>query len=948
MRAKLGLRVFALFAAFAFAAGEVAAQQGTLAGRVTDADTGQPITGAQIEVLGAAVGGRNAGGLSNASGQFSIPVPPGRYAVVISVLGYETLRREGIEIPAGGTARMDVQLTSTALALNPIVVTASRREERKTDAPATTVVIGETQIQERPVTTVAEHLRSAPGADIITSGVQSTNVVLRGFNNIFSGALHALTDNRIAGIPSLRVNLLHFIPANNEDIERMEVVLGPGSALYGPNTANGVLHIITKSPIDNPGTTVTLGGGERSVFMSSLRTAHRISDNFGFKISGQYVRGDEWEFTDPTEAAARAAAQADPGRFLADLQARGLSAAQADLALQRVGVRDFDFERYGLEARADWRFDDGQFVAQYGRTSATGIELTGLGAGQTDDWVYQYFQGRFSYKRLFAQAYLNTSDAGNTFLLRDGVPLVDESRLFVTQIQHGGSLWDGRQDFTYGFDYFRTEPRTKGTINGINEDDDIVNEYGAYIQSETQLSDQFKLVLAGRWDSHSELDDDVWSPRAALVFSPVENQSFRFTYNRAFSTPTTLNFFLDISGGFAPDPLGGLGYRLRAQGPNKGFSFRNPDGSLTGMRSPFNPASTGGPAQLLPADVSVMWQLAVGVLQAQGQIDAATAALLGSLTPTAADIGINVLDPGSGAVTPLPLATIPDVEKLKESTTTTFELGYQGVIGNRVQLAADVWYMKREDFISPLVVRTPLLLLNATPAAGPDIGSYLVPRLMAAGMPQPVAEATAAQLAAGIGQIPLGVVSSADVDASAADILVTYVNAGTVDLWGGDLALTAFLNDRWSVNGSASFTTENYFADAVAAQRFGLEEKVENGVAPIALNAPKSKFTLGLAYRDPRAGFNAEARFRFTGEFPAESAGFVGTACVTGGQGGVFEEDCVDSASLLDLTLGYRVPNTSATIQVSVNNVFDDGYRSFVGVPEIGRFAMVKVKYDLF
>jgi outer membrane receptor for ferrienterochelin and colicins len=49
------------------------------------------------------------------------------------------------------------------------------------------------------------------------------------------------------------VNLLHTIPATNEDIERVEVVLGPGAALYGPNTANGILHMITKSPLERRG-----------------------------------------------------------------------------------------------------------------------------------------------------------------------------------------------------------------------------------------------------------------------------------------------------------------------------------------------------------------------------------------------------------------------------------------------------------------------------------------------------------------------------------------------------------------------------------------------------------------------------------------------------------------------------------------------------------------------
>lgn len=101
----------------------------------------------------------------------------------------------------------------------------------------------------------------APGVDIIQHGAQSTNIVLRGFNNMFSGALYALVDNRITGVPSLRVELLHWIPTTNDDLERIEVVPGPGSALYGPNTANGVVHMITTSSLESHGASVTLDGG---------------------------------------------------------------------------------------------------------------------------------------------------------------------------------------------------------------------------------------------------------------------------------------------------------------------------------------------------------------------------------------------------------------------------------------------------------------------------------------------------------------------------------------------------------------------------------------------------------------------------------------------------------------------------------------------------------------
>ncbi len=933
---------------FLLTAGSAAAQQGTLTGKVTDVETGAPVATAQVQVLG---GPQSTGSLTDPQGVYRIQLPAGTYSVVVEEVGHRSTRQDGIKVGAGETTTLDIQLTSTALALDGIVVTSSRgTAEKQVDAPATTHIVGATEIAERPALTPADHLRDAPGVDIITEGVQSTNVVVRGFNNIFSGSLHLLTDYRLAGVPSLRVNLMHFIPTTDADIERIEVVLGPGSALYGPNTANGVVQILTKSPLDSQGTTVSLGGGERSVFDGSFRTAFLLSQNLGFKVSGQYVSGDEWHYTDPTEAAARVAALADPAKCQGALAIRGFDPATAATSCARVGLRDYDIRRYSVEARADYRLpDSGKAILTYGRTSSTGVELTGLGAGQTDNWIYQFIQARMNIGRFFTQAYLNTSDAGNSFLLRDGVPLVDKSHLFVAQIQHGFGLADGRQDFTYGIDYFGTDPRTEGTINGSYEDNDHIDEWGVYLQSKTALAPKLDLVAAGRVDSHSMLSSDVFSPRAALVFKPTENQSFRFTYNRAFSTPSTLNFFLDISGGAAPSPLGDLGYRIRAFGTGKnGFSFQNPDGTLKGIRSPFNP---NGANQLLPASAAVnFWGAAVAVA-AQGAAKAGTplpasiVQLLRSLSPTSADIPLGIFDPNTREVTPLASTTIPGVPGIRESHSETYEAGWTGILNNRVKFSADAYYEKKSNFVSPLVLRTPLVTLDGNGVGafitGPIVQA-LTQQYMAAGLPQAQAQQKAAQdagalvpaVAKAIGSVPVGVVSSPEIAAQGADMIVTYVNVGDIDLWGADFAMQAFLNDQWELTATYSHVSDDYFQ--------------VTGSSPIALNSPKDKGTVGLAYRNVLAGFNADARVRFTSSFPAESAGYVGTKCIPGAPPSVFQEDCVASYTLVDMNLGYKVPSTQATVQLSVNNIFNTGYRSFVGVPMIGRFAMLRVKYDLF
>ena len=949
MRAQRSVGFFCTLVALATFAAPLAAQQGSVTGRITDAASGQPVDAAQVQFIG---GAQPTGGVTDNNGIFRFQLPAGTYTIVVERLGFRSERFSGIRVTTGQTTTYDIHLTSMALALDPVVISVGRTEQASNAAPATNVVIGRMEIEERTPTTPMEYLRSAPGVDIITSGLQSSNVVVRGFNNIFSGALLALTDHRIAGIPSLRVNLLHFIPSNNEDIDRMEVVLGPGSALYGPNTANGVVHILTKSPLDDQGTTVSVAGGERSVFQGEFRSALLLTDKLGVKLSGQYLRGDEWKYIDPVEDTARVQAANSRATCIAALKIRHFDDATAAESCARVGQRNFDLERWGVEARADYQFaDDGTAILTYGRTSGTGIELTGLGAGQTDDWIYEFLQARASKGRLFAQAYVNASNAGNTFLLRDGVPLVDKSKLYVSQIRHGFA-WGEREDLTYGVDFIATRPSTEGTINGSYEGKDNMTEVGAYVQSRTALSPKFDLVLAGRVDHHNMLPDPVYSPRAALVFKPRDDQAFRVTYNRAFSTPSSLNFFLDITGGAAPAPLGPLGYTARAFGTGKnGYSFQNADGSLKGVRSPFNP---GGRDKLIPGDATTLWPLAVGaaakIAASRGTpLPTSIVQLLNSLKPTSANVGLNIYDTNTKQVTSLSNTTIPGVPGIHESYTETYEVGWQGTIKNKARLSIDAYYQKQNDFVSPLLVVTPLVMLN-----GPQVGAFittpvvtaLIQQYMAAGLPlaqaQQMAQQQAAvlipQLATAIASVPVGVVSSPEITPQGADLIVTYRNVGDIDYWGADLALSWFLNDEWILNGTYSHVSDDFF---LYGEAYGQKQY-------IALNAPKEKATLGLSYRNVRSGLNAEGRVRFTGKYPAESAGYVGTKCIPDAPASIYQEDCVDDYALVDLNLGYQIPNSRATVQLNVNNLFDTGYRSYVGVPTIGRFGMLRLKYDLF
>ncbi len=591
-------RVLLLVLVAVLAVAVVSVHAATLNVTVMDAQTGEKLSGISITVMSQA--GTSAEGVSDAAGMLEIEdLSAGVYTIAASAPGYTDKMMADVELVADGTTSVEIALSSEIIELDQVSVSASRRREKVLEAPASVALVNASQIRDRVSSNVTEHLKSVRAVDVVNTGLGASHVVVRGFNNVFSGSLLSLVDNRIARVPSLRVNSYSLIPTTNEDIEQIEVVSGPGAALYGPNSANGVMHILTRSPFTSQGTTVSVGGGERSLLMGSLRHAGVINETIGYKFSGNYLQGNDWE----------------EGRSEEDLKG--------------AGEPEFDMYKAGGEFRVDYRpSDDLTTILASGFTQTTGTELTGIGAGQAKDWTYGYVQGRFIYKDLFAQAFWNRSDAADTYLLRTGQPIIDNSDLYVGQIQHGYSLGE-RQRFTYGVDLLLTRPDTEGSINGRNEDKDNINEIGAYLQSETKILPELKFIAAARVDDHNHLSDLVLSPRAALAFQPNDNHNLRLTYNRAFSTPGTSNLFLDVLSvedafglGASFQPILGFSPNIdvRAQGADSetGFTFKRGEDGRPLFRSPFSPVAELPAETHIPLEdpvfTNVMWGIGRGAV----------------------------------------------------------------------------------------------------------------------------------------------------------------------------------------------------------------------------------------------------------------------------------------------------------------------------------------------
>lgn len=877
----------------------------TISGTVFTADGRTPLPGVSVRVTAATDSTKIHGAISNPQGSFIVRgLVAGTYRVSCNYLGYARYVNDKVTVGDAGTT-LSIAMKPELLAFNGVVVTATRQVEKVIDAPASVSVVNATTIAETPAFTPVDHLRSVPGVDVEHSGLLATNIVARGFNSVFNGELMILTDNRLSAIPALHANIPYFIPITDDDIERMELVRGPGSALYGPNATSGVLNIITKSPFAYQGTTISLTGGERSLAQIAFRHAGTVGDKFGYKISGQYFRGMEWpEAPDPAEIAARDAALA--------------GGASADTL--RIGKRIPMLQRWSGEARVDGILGE-NIVGNltFGlHTSVNSIDHTDIGASVADNWMYMYLQGHLTIDKLFIQSYINRNDGGKSYVLNTGAYVVDHSTQWVTQVQHSASI-GSREQLTYGLDALLTNPSTDGTVYGKYESNDAIREFGGYLQSQTGLWNngedaKLDLILAGRLDEHSRVDGMIFSPRAGLLYKPSDDHTFRATFNRAYSAPSSTDMFLDVVA--SPNPFGfpaGNEIAMRAQGTIDGFTFDH-FGNTPGYV--FHSAWAPPGATFSTDSAADLWPVIVGLLKAKGLDISAIPAP----RPDQVHSAMAMLNTTTGTFSPV--TTLANISKIAPTTTETFEVGYKGIVNHAWEIGVDVYHSKVSNFRSPLMLITPNVFLNGT-----DVAAYTMPyikqQLIAKGESDSAATAGAAAESATIagvaGALPLGTVSPKEaVDPNA--MILAARNFGSVELNGIDLSVSYAMSDMWMIGGSYSYVDHNFFANL-------------DNVADLALNAPQHKGTLTLRYVNREAHITANALYRHSDGFNMSSGIYIGN---------------VHPYNLVDLSLQYTfVRPVGLIITVNASNVLDDQHQEFIGAPVLGRMVTTRLSFSM-
>ncbi len=518
-------RVLILTATIALLAIAPLAMAGTarIKGKVVHSETG--------EILGAAnimLKGTTQGASTDEDGYYHIlNVPKGTYEVIASRIGFATARQK-VTVAAGKETTADFRLHPTVLEIGGVVVTATRTPRILEDIPVHTEVIGPERIEAKNAENLLEALEGETGIKVQTTCSICNAAEIR-MQGLSGGHTQVLIDGQPIVSGFATVYGLSQIPAEN--IERIEIVKGAGSAMYGSDAIAGVVNIITKSALERRGSlTATVGDFGARSFRATLAGK---KDGTAGVVTVSRTKSDAM-----------------------DANRDGIS----------EGV---DYERTALSAKVENDFSPQMSFTATGRI----LEEERLGG---------YMMRLREETDISEQIRTQRSELGGTakyhpsvkseLTVRGTVSRHDQHALFEE------NWYDAREDIVYGELQYNTylTPNNLATA-GVSAKSEEIEEsarlgrisadaFGVYLQNELEAN-PFSFVAGVRYDGHSEFGSRL-SPRGAILVKPRHDLSLRGSYGLGFKAPTV--FFEEMH--YCP---GGFRYTIR----------RNPDISPEKSRS---------------------------------------------------------------------------------------------------------------------------------------------------------------------------------------------------------------------------------------------------------------------------------------------------------------------------------------------------------------------------
>ena len=493
-------------------------------GHIIDKNTGEHLPYMVVVLKGTTIGVT-----TESTGHYMIRnVPEGRFTVEVSAVGYKTQSYE-VDIKKGRSYEVNFVLEEDLVHIDGVIVSATRSETTRKMSPTLVNVVGMDVYNKTNSTTVAQGLAFQPGVRV-ENNCQNCGFQQVRINGLDGQYTQILIDSRPIFSALAGVYGIEQLPANM--VDRVEVMRGGGSALFGSSAIAGTINIITKEPVRNSASvshiTTSIGGTSAMHNTTDINASIVSEDNkLGIAVFGQNTEKDAWDangdgFTELSRISGQTIGfrgYVKTGLYskvtaeyhhLQEFRRGGdnlhlppheaMIAEQTEHGINTGGVK---FDVFSKDNKH--RFNTFASIQHIARDSYYGAGMDPNAYGKTDDltWV-----GGAQYIYRMAECLFMPSD------LTVGLEYNE----------------DYLQDNMWGYDRVT---------------DQTVRIVSAYAQNEWKNS-RWGLLIGGRLDKHNLIKKVIFSPRANLRFNPTENINLRASYSYGFRAPQAFDEDLHI------------------------------------------------------------------------------------------------------------------------------------------------------------------------------------------------------------------------------------------------------------------------------------------------------------------------------------------------------------------------------------------------------------------
>jgi iron complex outermembrane receptor protein len=455
---------------------------------------------------------------------------------------------------ASQSSPSDLTQVSLENLMNMEVTSASKKEQKLSRIASAIFVISQNDIRRSGATNIPDALRMVPGLDVAQINGSTWEISSRGFNAQFANKLLVLIDGRTVYSPLFSGVYWDVQNVPLEDIDRIEVIRGPGATVWGANAVNGVINIITKSAKETQGGLLIAGGGTHEPGFGVAQYGGKASEATSYRL---FIKGFDYNpFPSLSGQDGHDESDLVQGGFRVDstLTKQDSLTVQGDIYKGTGGAVINIFALtppFGQTLAARISVDGGNVLGRWNHTFSP----------KSDTSLQMYFD-RAKRDRVIEEEGVSTFD--------------------VDFQHHLG--WGSRQDVVWGLGYRYISYATTGSLTAsFNPASQRLQLFTSFVQNEIALKPDRLFLTIGAKLEHNDFSGFEFQPSARMAWSLSKKYMLWAGYSRARRTPAPTDRGINFSLGAFPGP-GGLPVLLTVQGgPNMGSE--NLDALETGYRA---------------------------------------------------------------------------------------------------------------------------------------------------------------------------------------------------------------------------------------------------------------------------------------------------------------------------------------------------------------------------